>query len=85
MSCVSSMRESRFVQSARLGLAAEHPDPYRAAAPTTLTDAPYGGELWRNHEQWRCLTTRLVFSSRLITAEVRCLSSYLIRSQNTIV
>jgi hypothetical protein len=34
MSCVSSMRESRIVQSARLGLAAEHPDPYRAAAPT---------------------------------------------------
>jgi hypothetical protein len=23
-------------ESARLGLAAEHPDPYRAAAPTTL-------------------------------------------------
>jgi hypothetical protein len=25
-----------IIQSARLGLAAEHPDPYRAAAPTTL-------------------------------------------------
>jgi hypothetical protein len=27
-------------ESARLGLAAEHPDPYRAAAPTTFTGAP---------------------------------------------
>ena len=27
-------------QSARLGLAAEHPDPYRAAAPTFNADAP---------------------------------------------
>jgi hypothetical protein len=25
-----------IIQSARLGLAAEHPAPYRAAAPTTL-------------------------------------------------
>ena len=58
-------------ESARLGLAAEHPDPYRAAAPTTLRMHPYEGELWRNHEQWRSLTTRRVFSSRLITAEVK--------------
>ena len=28
-------------ESARLGLAAEHPDPYRAAAPTLLLRVPY--------------------------------------------
>jgi hypothetical protein len=31
-------------ESARLGLAAEHPDPYRAAAPTTLWSS--GGGAW---------------------------------------